>query len=66
MYKFDRSAFKVNSFKEADNNYSYWMQKSADERFAAAWYLISYAWGFDPNNPPRMDKTIFSSRKNGE
>jgi hypothetical protein len=64
MYKLDRSAFKINSFKEADNTYSYWMLKSADERFAAAWYLISCAWDFDINNPPRMDKTFFLIRKN--
>ena len=65
MYKLNRSAFKINSFEEADNNCSYWMKKTPQERFAAAWYLISCAWNFDINNPPQLDRTLFSMRKHG-
>ncbi len=51
------------SFREADNNRDYWMSRSPEERMAAAWYLIATAWGFDPHNPPPMDKTVFSCKK---
>lgn len=33
------------------------------ERLRQAYYLISVAYGFDINNPPKLDRTIFSSRK---
>ncbi len=65
MYKLDRNYFRINSFKEADNNREYWLSKTPNERFAAAWYLISCAWNFDINNPPRMDRSVFSMRKHG-
>lgn len=26
-------------------------------------YLIAAAWGYDPQNPPRLDRTCFSTRK---
>lgn len=65
MYRLDRSAFKINTFQEADNNRAYWMTKTPDERLAAAWYLIACAWNLDYNNPPRLDRNVFSMRKNG-
>ncbi len=63
--RLDRSVFKVQSFHEAENTRAYWLTKSPDERFQAAWYLICSAWNIDAKNPPRLDKTYFSSRKNG-
>ena len=65
MYRLDRTAFKINTFDEADNNRAYWMTKTPDERLAAAWYLIACACNLDYNNPPRLDRNVFSMRKNG-
>ena len=62
-YKLDRTAFKMQTFEEADMQYEYWKKQSIDERFRAAFYLNSIAYNFDLNNPPRMDKTAFSMRK---
>ena len=62
-YRLDKTAFRRLSFLEADQNTGYWRTKSVVERLAAAWYLIATAWGFDPDNPPPMDKTVFSCRK---
>ncbi|MCX6187954.1 MAG: hypothetical protein NTU43_13360, partial [Bacteroidetes bacterium] len=59
----DRSAFKKQSLKEADDNLAYWQNKTYEERLAAAFYLNSVAYNFDINNPPRMDKSVFSMRK---
>jgi hypothetical protein len=64
MYRLDRNAFKIKTFQEADHNTAYWLNKSAEERFAASWYLICQAWGIDPNDPPSLDRKAFSARKN--
>jgi hypothetical protein len=61
-YRLERTYAKAKSFKEADNNRSFWLQKDAKERLQAAWYLISYAYGFYLANSPRLDKTVFSMR----
>ncbi len=63
--RLDRTRFKMQSFQEADDQLQYWLTKTPVERLQAAYYLISVAWGFDINNPPRLDRTKFSMRKHG-
>jgi hypothetical protein len=63
-FKFDRTVFKHQSIEEADKNTNYWLSKTAEERLATSFYLNSIAYNFDINNPPRMDRTVFSMRKN--
>lgn len=65
MYRLDRKSFSIKTFREADQNREYWLQKSPDERFKAAWYLICSAYNIDPDNPPKMDRQKFSMRKHG-
>ena len=65
MFKLDRNAFKIQTFAEADNNKKYWLSKTPAERWAAAWYLTASAYNIDYKNPPRLDKNVFSKRKNG-
>lgn len=62
-YRLDKSYFKAQSFQEADEQKVYWSQKDVKERLRAAWYLISCAYGFKLEDPPRLDKSIFSMRK---
>lgn len=62
-YRLDRTQFKMQSFEEADMQYDYWKKQSITERLRAATYLISVAFDFDLNHPPRLDRTIFSMRK---
>ena len=63
QFRLDRTKFKMQSFEEADHQMEYWQTKTVNERLAAAFYLNSVAYQFDINNPPRMDKTVFSMRK---
>ena len=63
MFRLDKSAFKKQSFSDADNNKTYWLSKPVDERLQAAIYLQSVVYGFDLSNLPRMDKSVFSKRK---
>jgi hypothetical protein len=65
MFKLDRTAFKIQTFEEADNNRAYWLSKTPAERWSAAWYLTCCAYNIDPKNPPRLDRNVFSQRKNG-
>ena len=62
-YKLDRTAFKKQTKKAAAHQLQYWLTKSVSERLQAAFYLNSVAYNFDINNPPRMDKTFFTTRK---
>lgn len=61
--RMDRTKFKSQSLVEADHQLDFWITKSRIERLAAAAYLNSVAWGYDLENPPRMNKTVFSVRK---
>jgi len=65
MYRLDRSAFKIQTFKEADNTSAYWLKKTPEERLKAAWFLTCAAFSIDYTNPPRLDRQQFSMRKNG-
>ena len=64
MFKLDRTIGKGHTHEDAPKDSSYWKTKTVEERLYAAMYLNSIAYGFDINNPPKMDKTVFSSRKN--
>jgi hypothetical protein len=62
-FKFDRTAFKGQTFKEEQRAKTF-SADSAIGRLKVAFYLNSIAFNFDLNNPPRIDKTVFSTRKN--
>ena len=59
----DKTAFKKQSFEEADNNRKFWLSKTPGERLISAYRLSLRAYGFDPDDPPEMQKHIFSKRK---
>lgn len=61
--RMDRSKFKVQTMEDADHQLDFWATKSPAERLAAAAYLNSVAWGYDIQNPPRMDRSAFSMHK---
>ncbi len=63
MFKLDRTIGKGQSHEQAADQSAYWKSKTVDERLAAAMYLNSIAYNFDVNNPPRLDKSVFSTRK---
>ena len=64
MFKLDRTKGRGQSHEDATANQSaYWKSKTVDERLAAAMYLNSIAYNFDINNPPRLHRTVFRTRK---
>ena len=63
-YKLDRSAFSMGSMKVQEPAATYWKTKTPEERLRASFYLNSVAFNFDISNPPKLDRTVFSMRKN--
>lgn len=64
-YKFDRSAFKMQTFQEADKANIFDKSTSYSERLRQAYFLISQAYGFSMSDQPKLDRNYFSSRKSG-
>ena len=62
-YRMDKTAFKIQTFEEADDAMRDYSDFSPAERVRIYWHLTSIAYKFDPDNPPRMDKTVFQMRK---
>ena len=58
-YKLDRTAFKMMTFEEAEMENIYKPDVPYTERLRQVYYLISIAYEFDMDNPPKMDKTVF-------
>ncbi len=62
--RLDRTAFRAGSFAETEAWYrTYWHTVPMAERLRAAHYLNSVAYGFDLNQPPRLDRTVFQIRR---
>jgi hypothetical protein len=61
-YRLDRTAFKAQTAKEASNHAAYYKSLTWQERLRIANYLNSIAYNYPENNPPKMDKTVFSYR----
>jgi hypothetical protein len=61
--RLDRGFFKKGKAQDADNNVAFWRTKSMEERLKAAYRLSLRAFGYDPDNPPKMDKSHFEIRK---
>ncbi len=59
----DKTAFKMQTFEEADSHYGQWDEKSYSERLDAASYLICMAFQVKPST--KLDRTVFSKRKHG-
>ncbi len=62
-FRLDKTSFSLQTLENQGKNKTYWLEKSADERFAASAFLIANAFGIDLKKLPRMDKTVFSIRK---
>ncbi len=61
-YGFDRTAFKVQTAKEAADHATYYKSLTWQKRLRIMNYLNSVAYNYPENDPPKMDKTAFSIR----
>lgn len=64
-FKLDRTAFWAGKHEDNEERIkNFWHDQSASDRLNAACYLNSVAYNYDINNPPKIDRTFFSMRKN--
>ncbi len=63
IFRLDKTAFQAMTVEEADDYQRDYKNHSVKQRLEIALYLTSIAYNFDINNPPRMDKTVFSKDK---
>lgn len=61
--KLDRTSFKRQTVEEASHTSIYWRTRSDAEKLRSAYHLSLRAYGYDPNDEPRLDRTAFSMRK---
>lgn len=62
-YRLDRTAFKAQTVDEATKNQAlYYKRLTWQERLRIANYLNSVAYNYPENDPPRVNKAIFSIR----
>jgi len=61
--RLDRTAFKAQTAEQASNHAAYYKTLTWQERLRITNYLNSIAYNYPENEPPRMDKTVFSMRK---
>ncbi|MEP6646037.1 MAG: hypothetical protein ABJC12_03035 [Saprospiraceae bacterium] len=64
--KLDRTSFIRQTAEEASHTTAYWRQQSDAFKLRSAYHLSLRAYGFDPANEPRLDRTVFSMRKHNE
>lgn len=62
-YKFDRNAFKAMTFNESDAQNRFGKEVPYSERLRQAYLLLSRAYGFSLDNPPKFDRSVFRTRK---
>lgn len=63
MFKLDRTISKAQSFKQAESDKLFPENLPYLERLKEAYFLIAQAYNFSPDNPPRMNKKVTSTRK---
>jgi len=64
-YNLDRAAFKINTFKEADNSCIFDKDVPYIERLNQGYYLSLMAYGYTLDNQPKLDRTVFAMHKAG-
>ena len=66
MYKLDKTISSSGSFDDAEKAKKFNDTDTLSERLKQAWYLTCMAYGIDYNNPPKMEKKLFSIRKHSQ
>ena len=58
-----RRHLKAQTAEQAADHAPYYKSLTPTERLAIANYLNSVAYNYPEDNPPKLDRTVFSSRK---
>jgi hypothetical protein len=62
-FRLDRTAHHAGTHEQAAQYHARHQPATPAERLLAAAYLNSVAYGYDLDNPPRLDRTAFATRQ---
>lgn len=62
-FRLDRTAHHAGTHEQAGHYHARHQPATPAERLRAAAYLNSVAYGYDLDNPPRLDRTAFATRQ---
>ena len=62
-FRLDRTAHHAGTHEENARYHASQQPITLTERLQVAGYLNSIAYGYDMNNPPRLDRTAFATRR---
>ena len=62
-FHLDRTAHHAGTHEQAAQYHASHQPATPAERLRAAAYLNSVAYGYDLDNPPRLDRTAFATRR---
>lgn len=65
-FRLDRTAFHAGTHEETERYHAQHQPETMAARLWAAAYLNSGAFNYDLNNPPRLDRTVFSARQHAD
>ena len=65
-FRLYRTAFHAGTHEEAERCHARNQPETMAERLRIAAYLNSVAFNYDLNNPPCLDRTVFSARRHAE
>jgi hypothetical protein len=65
-FRLDRTAFHAGTHEENAQYHAQNQPATMVERLRAAAYLNSVAYGYDLQNPPKIDRTAFSMRQHAQ
>jgi hypothetical protein len=66
FFRLDRTAFYAGTHEENARYHAQHQPATMVERLRAAAYLNSVAYGYDLQNPPKLDRTAFSTRQHAQ
>ena len=62
-FRLDRTAFHAGTHEQTERYHASYQPVTYTERLRAAAYLNSIAFRYDPDQPPRLDRTAFTARR---
>lgn len=65
MYKLDRTAFKIQTFEESNDDVAFWGALTPAEVFDYSWLLTCQTFKISTTDKVKLDRTAFEMRKHG-
>ena len=61
----DKTVFSAEKIEQQKSDKEYWLSLPDSQRLKALMQMLSINFNFDLQNPPKLDRTVFSMEKRG-